>query len=114
MNKLIREAINKTSSMKVYFHSVNFAADVKLLDFAQKKIDKLDVFYDNVINGDVYFKIDSSSNNDNKLVEIMLRVPGKELVVKKYSNSFEAAVHQSIDALSRALLKYKAKLNSLL
>ena len=37
MNKLIREAINKTNSMKVHFHSVNFAADVKLLDFAQKK-----------------------------------------------------------------------------
>ena len=32
--------------MKVNTQSVNFTADQKLIDFIQKRMDKLDVFYD--------------------------------------------------------------------
>ena len=35
--------------MKVNTQSVNFNADKKLIDFIQKRMDKLDLFYDKVI-----------------------------------------------------------------
>ena len=46
------------------------------------------------------------------MIEIKLRVPGKELVVKKYSKSFEGAIDQGVEALRRSLVKYKEKLKT--
>ena len=69
--------------MKVRFHSVNFTADIKLLNFVQTKLNKLDVFCDRIVGADAYFKVEPMSDKGNKLVEIKLKVPGKELMVKK-------------------------------
>ena len=98
--------------MKVRFHSVNFTADIKLLNFVQMKLNKLDVFCDRIVDADAYFKVEPMSDKGNKLVEIKLRVPGKELMVKKHSQSFEGAIDQARDALKMALLKYKGKLKT--
>ena len=98
--------------MKVEFHSVNFTADVKLLDFIQKKMDKLDVFYDNVVNADVYLKAESSLGRENKYIELKISVPGKELVVKKHATTFEEATDTATEALRRLLVRYKEKQNA--
>ena len=98
--------------MKVRFHSVNFTADIKLLNFVQAKLNKLDMFCDRILDADAYFKVEPMSNKGNKLVEIKLRLPGKELMVKKYSQSFEGAIDQAREALKMALLKYKGKLKT--
>ncbi len=99
--------------MKVRFHSVNFTADIKLYNFVQMKLNKLDVFCDRILSADAYFKVEPMSDKGNKLVEIKLRVPGKELMVKKYSRSFESAIDQARDALKKALIKYKDKLKTI-
>ena len=98
--------------MKVRFHSVNFTADIKLLNFVQTKLNKLDVFFDRILVADAYFKVEPMSHKGNKLVEIKLRVPGKELMVKKCSQSFEGAIDKARQALKVALLKYKYKLKT--
>lgn len=98
--------------MKVEFHSVNFTADIKLLDFIQKKMDKLDVFYDNIIHADVYLKAESSLGTENKHIELKISVTGKELIVKKHARTFEEATDIGVEALRRALLRYKEKHNS--
>ena len=98
--------------MKVRFHSVNFTADIKLLNFVQMKLNKLDLFCDRILDVDAYFKVEPMSDKGNKLVEIKLRVPGKDLMVKKYSQSFEGAIDQAREALKIALLKYKGKLKT--
>ena len=40
--------------MKITVQSIRFNADKKLLDFIQKKVDKLETFYDHIISGEVY------------------------------------------------------------
>ena len=42
--------------MKLQMHSIHFDADVKLLDFIQKKVDKLETFYDRIIDGEVFLR----------------------------------------------------------
>ena len=37
--------------MKIRVQSIHFTADIKLLDFIQRKADKLDQFYDQIIGG---------------------------------------------------------------
>lgn len=99
--------------MKVKFHSVNFTADIKLLHFIQRKLDKIHVFYDKVISINVYLKVESSSDKINKLSEIKLNIPGKDLIVKKTSNSFEGSIVQCVEVLTRSLLRHKDKMNEL-
>jgi putative sigma-54 modulation protein len=43
--------------MKVNIQAVNFDADAKLIDFTQNKIEKLEHFYNKIINVDVYLKV---------------------------------------------------------
>ena len=52
--------------MKVNFNAVNFTVDQKLIDFIQKKMDKLDLFYDKVIDAEVYLKLDNTNAKENK------------------------------------------------
>ena len=95
--------------MKVRVQSVNFDADVKLVNFIQKRMDKLDQYYDRIINGEVYLKVDNNHTKQNKIAEIKVHVPGQEIVVKKQCKSFEHAADMSTDALSRQLKKYKER-----
>ena len=95
--------------MKATFQSVNFTADVKLIDFIQRKLDKLELFNDSIISGEVFLKVDNTSDKENKITEIKLHIPGHELVVKKQNRSFEAAADIATEALRRQLIKHKDK-----
>ncbi len=95
--------------MKLQMSSLKFDADQKLLDFIQKKADKLDTFYDKIIDGEVSMSIEKSDVRDNKIVEIKINVPGQTLFAKEQSKSFEAAVDSAVEALRRQLKKFKEK-----
>jgi len=98
--------------MKVNTQSVNFDADTKLLNFIQKRMDKLEVFYDKVIGSDVYLKVENTSAKENKIVEIKLLVPRDKMIVKKQCKSFEEAVDSACSSLERQLVKRKEKLRA--
>ena len=92
--------------MKVKVNAIHFAADQKLEDFIQKKVDKLVAYNDSIIEGEVFLRLDKSDSDDNKVTEMKLRVPGKELFAKKQSKSFEQATDEVVEALRRQLKKY--------
>ena len=54
--------------MKLQMHSIHFDADQKLISFIQKKADKLDTFYDSILDGEVFLRLDNNEKNQNKLV----------------------------------------------
>jgi len=95
--------------MKIKVQAVDFKADKELLDFVQKKMDKLDQFYDKIIDGVVYLKLGNKSDKENKLSEIKVMVPGDELVVKKKASSFEASIDSCTESLRRMLRKKNEK-----
>lgn len=92
--------------------SVNFNADQKLLNFIQKRMDKLDIFYDKVIKSDVYLKVENTSDKQNKVFEARVSVPGDSFIVKKLCKTFEEGVDTAVSSLERQLLKRKAKLRA--
>ncbi|WP_445382723.1 ribosome hibernation-promoting factor, HPF/YfiA family [Robiginitalea sp. IMCC44478] len=95
--------------MNVITQSVNFNADGKLLDFAQKRLDKLDLFYDRIIKAEVFLKVENTSAKENKIVDIKLHIPKDVFVVKKQCKSFEEAIDSACSSLERKLLKKKKK-----
>ena len=100
--------------MKVNTQSVNFSADKKLVDFIQKRMNKLDLFYDKVIKSDVYLKLENTRNKENKIFEARVSVPGDSLIVKKQCKSFEESIDMAVSSLERQLKKRKEKLRSYL
>jgi putative sigma-54 modulation protein len=100
--------------MKVNTQSVNFNADQKLINFIQNRLNKLDKYYDKVINADVYLKLDNTSAKINKIFEVRLNVPGDNFVVKKQSRTFEEGTDLAIDSLERQLKKRKEKIRTYL
>lgn len=98
--------------MKVNVNAVNFNVDRKLVDFIQIRLDKLEKYYDKVVVADVYLKVESTSEKENKIVEIKMHVPGDDFMVKKQCKSFEEAVDSSAESLERLLLKRKEKIRT--
>lgn len=94
--------------MKVQVQSVHFDADAKLIDFIQKKLDKLDTFYDRTIDAEVILRL-NNEGVQNKTVEIKLNVPGEQLFATKTNGSFEAATDHCAEALRRQIKKHKEK-----
>jgi len=95
--------------MKVNTQSVNFNADVKLIEFIQRRLDKLDTFYEKIISSDVHLKVENTSVKENKIVEIKLHVPKESFVVKKQCKSFEEGIDSACQSLERKLMKKKQK-----
>jgi putative sigma-54 modulation protein len=95
--------------MKLQVHSIHFDADTKLIEFIQKKVDKLETFYDRLVDGQVFLRL-NNEGIDNKTVEIKLKVPGTELFAKEQARSFEAATDQATEALRIQLKKFKMKI----
>ena len=100
--------------MKVNTQSVNFNADQKLIDFIQKRMDKLELFYDKVIQSDVYLKVENTSDKANKIFEARVNVPGDSFVVKKQCKTFEEGTDIAVASLERQLKKRKEKLRTYL
>ena len=95
--------------MKLQVHSIHFNADVKLIDFIQKKVDKLETFYDRMVDGEVFLRL-NNEGIENKTVEIKLKVPGNQLFAKEQAKSFEEATDLATEALRTQLKKFKTRL----
>ena len=98
--------------MKVNMQSVNFTVDRKLVDFIQRKMDKLETYYDKIIDADIYLKVENTSAKENKIAEVRVNIPGDDIMVKKQCRTFEEAIDEATSTLQRALLKRKEKVNA--
>ena len=95
--------------MKITVQSIRFNADKKLLDFIQKKADKLDTFHDHIISGEVYLKLENVEDEANKITEIKLLLPGIALFAKEQCKSFEEATDLAVECLRKQIEKHKQK-----
>ncbi len=93
--------------MQIQVQSIHFDADVKLINFVEDKMNKLSTFHDRIISGQVFLRIDKSDVMENKIAEIKLKVPGKELFASKQCKTFEEAADTAVEALRRQIDKHK-------
>lgn len=93
--------------MNIKIQSVKFDADVKLLDFLENKVGKLEKFDDTITSADITLKLDKDPDHGNKVVLISLHVTGETLVAERKSDTFEVAADEVVDALRSQLEKRK-------
>lgn len=93
-------------------HSIRFVADQSLITFIQKKADKLDKFFDRIIDGEVFMRLDKDNNMENKIIEIKLNIPKNQLFAKERAKSFEEASDLAVGALKKQIIKHKDKITA--
>ena len=98
--------------MKLQTQTVHVDPAPELIDFIQRKVDKLETFYDRIIDGEVFLKLESGEAIEDKIVEIKINIPGHQLFAKEQSGSFEAAADTAVEALRRQLKKHKEKMST--
>ena len=97
--------------MNIKINDIHFSADQKLVEFVNKKVAKLDTYFDGIISAEVIMKVIKPEVANNKEVELKLSIPSNDyLFAKKQADSFEEALNLSIDAVRKQLSKYKEKL----
>ena len=68
-----------------------------------RKLEKLTQFGEDIVNAEVYLRLDKDQERENKISEIKLELPGGPLFAKKQSKSFEESTDEAIDALKSRL-----------
>jgi putative sigma-54 modulation protein len=96
--------------MKVHTEAVQFKADQKLISFIEKKLAKMEQYFDRIIEARVILKLENSGQVRDKVAEVSLSVPGDTIFVKEINKTFEASIDSATDALKRQLIKYKEKI----
>ena len=87
--------------------SLKFDADQKLLDFVEKKVGKVEKFFDNL--GDIDVALSLSPEPDNKCVRLQTRFPGEDLVIERQAKTFEEAVTEAVDLMKERIVRAKER-----
>ena len=96
--------------MNVNIQTVHFDADVRLIDYVNKKLEKLNTFHDRIVKVDVYLKLDNIVHTiKDKIAEIRVQAPRHKFFVKATSKSFEESFDCALDSLVTQIKRKKQK-----
>lgn len=96
--------------METNIKAVHFDISDKLVDFLNKKIEKISKRNESVAKVDVVLTLVKPETVKNKEVGVKLTVPGHgELFASKTADTFEEAFDLAVDALKPQLEKIKDK-----
>lgn len=99
--------------MNIQIQTVHFDADTKLIDHVNKRIDKLKTFHDNILDVEVYLKLDNVVHQvKDKVAEIKVLIPKHTFFVKHESKVFEESFDVAFDALVNQIKKRKEKITA--
>jgi putative sigma-54 modulation protein len=98
--------------MKVDIQSIHFDADQKLLDFINKKIEKVGTYYEDIRSIDVYLRLEKDAEKENKTVEVKINMNNNPIFAKEHSSTFEAATDMVLDKLVSQVKKHKEKIQA--
>lgn len=93
--------------MQITIQSVHFKASQQLEEFVQEKVEHLSRTNAQIISADVYLKLDNAETGENKVCEIKVLIPGKDLFAKRQCKTFEEATVEAVDALKDQLARKK-------
>ena len=96
--------------MIVHVQAIHFDADKKLIDYVNKKLEKLQQYHDRIIKVDVFLVLDNVVHTiKDKIAEIRVHVPRADFFVKATSKSFEASFDEALEALVQQIKRKKEK-----
>ena len=96
--------------MNVNIQTVHFDADIKLIEYINHKMEKLNTFHDRIIQVDVFLKLDNVVHKiKDKIAEIRIQIPRHQLFVKSTSKSFEQSFDDAFESIVNQIKRKKQK-----
>lgn len=96
--------------MNVKIQTVHFDADEKLINYVNKKVDKLNTFHENITKVDVFLKLDNVVHTiKDKIAELRVHVPRHDFFVKASSKSFEESFDCALESMVNQIKRQKQK-----
>lgn len=96
--------------MNVQIRTHRFDADKKLLDHVNEKVVKLKTYHDNIVDVEVYLKVDNVVHQiKDKIAEIKVHVPKHTFFVKHESKIFEESFDLALKAVIDQIKSHKLK-----
>ena len=93
--------------MEIRIQSIHFDATEQLQAFIQKKVSKLEKYYEDIKKVEVSLKVVKPETEKNMEVGIKVVDPNNDFNASRICDKFEAAVDLGVDALKKALVKYR-------
>jgi ribosomal subunit interface protein len=95
--------------MEIRIQAIHFDATEALEKFIEKKVTKLEQYYDDILEAEVILKVVKPETVLNKEALVKIKVSGNELFASKLSDTFEESVDIAVEALHKQLVKFKEK-----
>lgn len=86
----------------------HFSASTRLQDYAKKNAQKLEKYYDGIIDCDIVFEPNESPEEPQK-VELKVKFANTFLTASETAETYEQAINKAVDTVKRQLIKYKDK-----
>ena len=98
--------------MEIRIQAIHFDAAERLETFIQKKVSKLEQFYDGILSAEVVLRVIKPDTAQNKQVRVKLMIKNNDCFAEKASDTFEKAIDEAVDALEKQLVKIKRKVRA--
>ena len=92
--------------MKLNYTGKNMDITDALRDVTNKKLSKLDKYFQEDIEGNVTF----SSEKNRKIIEVTINLPGTIIRAEESTDDMYVSIDKAVDILEREIRKYKTKL----
>lgn len=93
--------------MKTDIQTIGFEANDDLMAFVNDRIKLLQRYHNNITGIDVYLKSVKNDEEETKIAEIKVFVPGPSLYADYQAESFREAIIESVKKIERQLKKIK-------
>ena len=95
--------------MEIRVQAIHFDATERLEAFIQKKVSKLEQFFDGILSAEVVLRVIKPESANNKQVHIRLMIKNNDCFAEKSNDTFEGAIDEAVVALEKQLAKIKKK-----
>jgi len=95
--------------MEIIIESPHFTVNDLLTEYITKKVNKLPHYDERLLKAEVWLRLDKSDTDENKICEIKLVAPRKNLFAKCNSTTFEDSITEVIHSLEKQMRKQKTK-----
>jgi ribosomal subunit interface protein len=93
--------------MKIIIQAPDLKLSSTLTDHINKKVESLSRYYDRIVESHVHLKKITTDEPENKVCEIKLAIPGKDLFAAKNAVTFREAVNKTVDTIRRQIADRK-------
>ncbi len=94
--------------MKMNYTGKNMDVTDALRDVTEKKLSKLDKYFQTDVTGNVTF----GTEKNRKTIEVTINLPGTILRAEESSDDMYASIDKAVDILERQIRRYKTKLQN--